>query len=285
MPNYPNIVFLNNEYLDPEDARISIFDRGFMFGDGIYDVIASYQGKLFQTEQHLERLSYCLKQINLDFDVSGIPENINYLIGKSQLNNSDFIAYIQITRGIAPRQHHYPDNISPTSLIYLLPFSLPGINKNQIKVITCTDFRWHRCDIKNISLLPNIMANQSAHQEIAFENIFIRNGNVTEGTHSNIFFVKDNIVFTHPVNQDILDGITRKVVLKLCEEIDLEVRELPIKKEEIIDMDEAFLTGTTTQIASIKQIDDHHYYDTEIGPVTKKLQEAFLLMKSTVGVK
>ena len=285
MPNYPNIVFLNNEYLDPEDARISIFDRGFMFGDGIYDVIASYQGKLFQTEQHLERLSYCLMQINLDFDVSGIPENINYLIEKSQLNNSDFIAYIQITRGVAPRQHHFPDNISPTSLIYLLPFSLPGINKNQIKVITCTDFRWHRCDIKSISLLPNIMANQSAHQEIAFENIFIRNGNVTEGTHSNIFFVKDNIVFTHPVNQDILDGITRKVVLKLCEEIDLEVRELPIKKEEIIDMDEAFLTGTTTQIASIKQIDDHHYYHTEIGPVTKKLQEAFLLMKSTVSVK
>lgn len=285
MPNYPNIVFLNNEYLDPEDARISIFDRGFMFGDGIYDVIASYQGKLFQTEQHFERLSYCLNQINLDFDVSGMPENINYLIEKSQLNNSDFIAYIQITRGVAPRQHHYPDNISPTSLIYLLPFSLPGINKNQIKVITCTDFRWHRCDIKSISLLPNIMANQSAHQEIAFENIFIRNGNVTEGTHSNIFFVKDNIVFTHPVNQDILDGITRKVVLKLCEEIDLEVRELPIKKEEIIDMDEAFLTGTTTQIASIKQIDDHHYYHTEIGPVTKKLQETFLLMKSTVSVK
>jgi len=285
MSNYPSIVFLNNEYLDPEDARISIFDRGFLFGDGIYDVIASYQGKLFQTDQHLERLSYCLNQIKLDFDVSGIPENINYLIEKSQLNNSDFIAYIQITRGAAPRQHHFPNNISPTSLIYLLPFSLPDINKNQIKVVTCTDFRWHRCDIKSISLLPNILANQSAHQEIAFENIFIRNGNVTEGTHSNIFFVKDNIVITHPVNQDILDGITRKVVLKLCEEIDLEVTELPIKKEEIIDMDEAFLTGTTTQIASIKQIDDHHYYQTEIGPVTKKLQEAFLLMKSTVGVK
>ena len=285
MPNYPSIVFLNNEYLDPEDAKISIFDRGFMFGDGIYEVIASHEGKLFQTELHLERLSFSLHQIKLVYDVSGILEKINYLIGKTHLNNSEFIAYMQITRGVAPRQHHYPKDISPTSLIYLLPFSLPGINKNQVKVITCTDFRWHRCDIKSVSLLPNIMANQMAHDEIAFENIFIRNGNVTEGTHSNIFFVKDNIVFTHPANQNILSGITRKVVLKLCEEIDLEVRELPIKKEEIIDMDEAFLTGTTTQIASIKQIDNHHYYHTEIGPVTKKLQEAFLLMKSTVTAK
>ena len=215
MPDYPNIVFLNNEYLNPQDAKISIFDRGFMFGDGVYEVIASYEGKLFQSKQHLERLSYCLGQINLDYDVSGILDNINYLIGKSQLNNSDFIAYIQITRGVAPRQHSYPGNISPTSLIYLLPFSLPGINNNQLKVITCSDFRWHRCDIKSVSLLPNIMANQSAHDEIAFENIFIRNGIVTEGTHSNIFFVKDNTVITHPVNRDILDGITRKVVLKL----------------------------------------------------------------------
>jgi len=282
MPNYPSIVFLNNEYLDPEDAKISIFDRGFMFGDGIYEVIASHEGKLFHIEPHLERLSYSLDQIKWVYDVSGIPEKINYLIGKSQLNNSDFIAYIQITRGVAARQHHYANNISPTSLIYLLPFSLPGINKNQVKVITCNDFRWHRCDIKSVSLLPNIMANQRAHEKIAFENIFIRNRNVTEGTHSNIFFVRDNIVFTHPANQDILDGITRKVVLKLCEEIDLELRELPIKKEEITDMDEAFLTGTTTQIASIKQIDDHHYYHAEIGPVTKKLQDAFLLMKSAL---
>ncbi len=279
MPDYPSIVFLNNEYLNPQDAKISIFDRGFMFGDGVYEVISSYQGKLFQTEQHLERLSYSLVQIDLEFDISTIPGIIDSLVDKTRLKNSDFIAYIQITRGVAGRQHHYPNNTSPTFLLYLLPFALPGINKNQLKVLTCSDFRWQRCDIKSVSLLPNIMANQSAHEKFAFENIFIRNGIVTEGTHSNIFFVKDNIVFTHPANQDILNGIIRKAVLKLCEELNLEVRELPIKKEDIDNMDEAFLTGTTTQIASIKQIDDHTYYDTDVGLVTKKLQEAFLLMK------
>ena len=162
-----------------------------------------------------------------------------------------------------------------------MPKVLPQINSVNAKVITREDFRWSRCDIKMTSLLGNVMLNEEAMQHQCFETILHRDGFFTEASHCNVFFVKDGVVLTHPANELILDGITRQVVFELCKSLDIEIRETPVSINDISEIDEAFLTGTSTQIASIQQIDDHILYkENKIGPVTQKLQEAFLKIKT-----
>ena len=182
---------------------------------------------------------------------------------------------------MAPRKHAFPHDIPPTVMMYVTPKILPDINSVNASVSIMNDFRWSRCDIKTTSLLGNVMANESAVQQGCYEMLFLRDDIVTEASHCNVFFVKDGTVYTHPANEFILDGITRQVVLELCAQLNFEVREEGISKQRIPQMDEAFLTGTSTQIASIKQIDQHFYYQgNEIGEVTKALQYAFLELKN-----
>ena len=188
--------------------------------------------------------------------------------------------YIQVTRGVAPRKHHYPKDVKPTVLMYATAFILPPINDKPISVATQKDFRWHRCDIKMTSLLGNVMANDNAINQGHYETVFYRDGKITEASHSNIFFVKGETVYTHPADENILNGITREIVIQLCKDNDIKFVEEAISNEDIAKMDEAFLTGTSTQIATIKQIDDHIYYEgsSAIG-MTKKLQKLFLALK------
>jgi D-alanine transaminase len=281
MNNYPKKVYLNGEFLDYQNAKISVFDRGFLFGDGIYEVMVQVNGCFFYKEEHLKRLADCLQKISIYFEINTILEKINKLLKVSDLEGKDCLLYIQITRGIAPRKHKYPNKVNPTLMMYALPFTLPDINEDHISVIAIHDQRWHRCDIKTTSLLSNVMANDCASKKEANEAIFIREGRVTEASHCNIFFVKDAIVYTHPADEFILNGITRQQVISLCVDLDLEIREMAINQEQILNMDEAFLTGTTTQVASIRQIDDHFFYQNEeTGPITKKLQKAFLELKN-----
>ena len=194
--------------------------------------------------------------------------------------DNDCLLYIQVSRGVAPRKHAFPHNIPPTVMMYVTPKTLPDINSINASVLTMDDFRWSRCDIKTTSLLGNVIANEFAVQRECYEMVFLRNDIVSEASHCNVFFVKDNTVYTHPANEFILDGITRQVVLELCAQLNFVVREEGISKQRIPQMDEAFLTGTSTQIASIKQIDQHFYYEgDEIGAITKALQNAFLGLK------
>lgn len=280
MINYPTKVYLNGKILDYQDANISVFDRGFLFGDSIYEVMVQINRNFFYEQEHLKRLSDCLQKINIDFDIKTISEKIDNLLESSGLEEKDCLLYIQVTRGVAPRKHAFPKNANPTLMMYALPFVLPDINQNHISVVTIQDYRWHRCDIKTTSLLSNVMANDYATKQGAYESVFIRDGRVTEASHCNIFFVKNNVIYTHPTNEFILDGITRKIVIKLCKDLSLEFREEAVRLEDLYSMDEAFLTGTTTQIASIRQINDHFFYqDKETGPITKKLQEAFYKLK------
>ncbi len=280
MSNYPKKVYLNGEIIDHKDAKISVFDRGFLFGDGVYEVMLQMNQNFFFGKEHLERLSNCLQKVYINFDVSTLPNKIHRILEASDLKKKDCLIYIQITRGVAPRKHAFPNNTQPTVMLYAFPFELPDIN-NPVKVVTMPDHRWHRCDIKMISLLGNIMANDHAVTQGAYEAALIRNGKVTEASHCNIFFVKDGILYTHPADEHILDGVTRQIVMRLCKDLDIEVREEAIHENDIVKMDEAFLTGTTSQIASIRQIDDHSFYqNNEVGPVTKKLQEAFLELKN-----
>jgi D-alanine transaminase len=164
--------------------------------------------------------------------------------------------------------------------MYAVPKVLPKINTINAKVITREDFRWSRCDIKMTSLLGNVMLNEEAMLHQCFETILHRDGFFTEASHCNVFFVKEGVVLTHPANELILDGITRQVIFELCKSLNIEIRETPVSVNDISKIDEAFLTGTSTQIASIQQIDNHILYkEGKIGRVTQKLQEAFLKIK------
>jgi len=257
--NYPEKVYLNGNIIASKNAKISVFDRGFIFGDGLYEVMVQIGGDFFYKKAHLDRLQSGLEKINISFDLSHISFEIDKLLAANKLTEKDCLLYIQITRGVAPRQHSYPKNAKPTVMMYAVPKKLPDINNLNAKVITANDFRWTRCDIKITSLLGNVMLNEHAMENECYETVLLRNGVVTEASHCNVFFVKGGEVFTHPADEFILDGITRQIVLQLCERLKIAVKEIPIAEKEIYLMDEAFLVGTSTQIASIQKINDHYY--------------------------
>ncbi|SIQ66315.1 aminotransferase class IV [Maribacter ulvicola] len=278
--NYPDKVYVNGQIVNPQEAKVSVFDRGFIFGDGLYEVMAQINGRFFYEKEHLERLQSGLHKISIDFNANLLPNEIKKLLRAVRLTNKDCMLYIQITRGVAPRQHSYPSDITPTLMMYSVPKVLPEINMVNAHVITRKDFRWSRCDIKMTSLLGNVMLNEEGVQHDCYETILHRNGLLTEASHSNVFFVKEGIVYTHKADEYILNGITRIVVIELCKSLGIEVRESAITLEEVNMVDEAFLTGTSTQIAAIQKIDEHQLYiENEKGPITRKLQGAFLKLK------
>ena len=281
--SYPSKVYLNGEICDARDAQISVFDRGFIFGDGIYEVMAQIGGEFFYGGAHMDRLRTCLKKVAIDFDMDALQAQIPALLQASGLTGKDCMLYIQVTRGVAPRQHAYPEGIQPTAVMYAWPKTLPEIVSEGVSTVTREDFRWSRCDIKMTSLLGNVMANQYAMEQDCYETVFVRNGVVTEASHCNVFFVREGVVYTHPADTFILDGITRQVVLELCQRLGIEVRLQGIPVSEIHRMDEAFLTGTSTQITPIRKIDGTVLYEREAGPVTRRLQEGFLKLKRAVG--
>ena len=278
--NFPEKVYLNGKIVSAEDAKISVFDRGFLFGDGIYEVMVQLENGLFYKKAHLDRLQDNLNKIGIQYNVKEIDYNLEVLLKASNLTDQSCLIYIQVTRGVAPRKHSYPKGVPPSVMMYALPYSLPHINPKNMKAILEPDFRWHRCDIKSISLLGNIMTNESAMNANTNEAALVRDGVISEGSHTNIFFVKDGTVLTHPANEHILNGITRKIVLKLCSDLDIPINEKPIAENEIEHMDEAFFTGTTTQVASIAQLGSRTFYkNDEIGKVTIKLQKAFAQLR------
>lgn len=240
MVNYPEKVYLNGEILEASEAKISVFDRGFLFGDGIYEVMLQINGSFFFGKEHLDRLSDCLQKINIEFDASALPNIIQRLLKASGLLGKDCLLYIQVTRGVAPRKHSFPANVKPTVMLYALSYVLPEINDKSISVVTQKDFRWHRCDIKMTSLLGNVIANDIAIKSGNYETVFHRDDKVTEASHSNIFFVKDEVVYTHPADQHILNGITRELVIQFCIDNGIEIRQEAIDQKEITEMDEAF---------------------------------------------
>ncbi|NAY92650.1 aminotransferase IV [Muricauda sp. JGD-17] len=277
---FPSKVFLNGEIVDSNAAKISVFDRGFLFGDGIYEVMVQLENGIFYKNAHLQRMQDNLKKIGIAHDIAELDSQIPTLLHACQLEDSPCLIYLQVTRGVAARKHAFPSEAKPTAMMYALPYSLPHINQKNMKVVSMEDKRWHQCDIKSISLLGNVLANQSAMVQNTDEAILVRDGFITEGSHTNIFFVGKEKVYTHPANHHILDGITRRVVIDLCQELQIPLFEKAIKIDDIPSMDEAFLTGTTTQIASVGQIDNHVFYQSNtIGKTTKKLQEAFAKLK------
>lgn len=275
---FPKEVYLNGSWLKPEKAQVSVFDRGFMLGDGIYEVCPFYNGKAFKLKEHLQRLQYCLDQINLEFDAFSLEEVIYEAIERAKLSTEDCAVYMQVTRGVAPRTHHYPEKSTPTVLLYVYPVKLEGFEEKSWKVSVTKDLRWHRCDIKSISLLANIRANEEGISTGFDENLLIRNGWFTEGSHTTIFFVKYGMVYTHPEGPDILSGITRQVIIDLCEKLGIKVKEEKVHLDELVEVEETFLTGTTTQITKVDSIfyEGNEVFKAKNDEITRKLQEVFV---------
>lgn len=272
------IVYFNNELKPIEEVSISPYDRGFLFADGVYESIRTYNKKLFRYEDHLDRLKRSLKELRIEFSDLNTLENIIYdLINKNNIQD-EALVYLQITRGAAmPRTHRFPEqNTDPTLFLSAKDFkSNEKDQENGVKVILQEDVRWLRCDVKSISLLPAILANQKAFEENAEEAIFVRDGILTEGTHTNFFAVKDETIFTAPKSRMILDGITRKVVLEFCKKFKVGYKEEFINKNDLKSFSEFFITSTTKEITPVVKIDYWTINDGVPGKITKSLQSVF----------
>ncbi len=271
------IVYFNDKYIPHDEVKISPFDRAFLFADGVYEALRTYNLKLFRFDDHLERLKYSLSQLEIPFNEFHQIDNICLKLAENNNIKSEYSVYLQISRGVSfPRTHNYENNLTPNVFAFANLIKDNSKEKNiGIKVILEKDLRWLRCDIKSTSLLPAVMANQNAIKNHAFEAILVRDDFVTEGSHTNFFAVKNNKIFTAPLSNYILNGVTRKVILELCNENKIDFSEKPIKVSDIKYYDEFFITGTTTEITPVIQIDDWIVGDGKPGNITRSIQELF----------
>lgn len=272
------IVYFNGRLVPKEDVRISPDDRGFLLADGAYEVILSYDGRLFKAEEHLKRLERSLRELRIErADVGSLKDAAERLIQVNDLENGDASLYIQITRGAAVRTHAFPGSeTAPTVYAAASPFKRPREKcEHGIKVILVPDIRWTRCDIKSVALLPNVLVSQQAKEAGAAEAIFVRDGAVTEGAHTNFCAVFDGQLITYPKSHYILGGITREIVLGLCGELGIPFEEFPILESQLREADELMIVGTTTEIMPVVQVDGWQVGDGKPGPVTRRLQQAF----------
>lgn len=271
------IVYHNGHFVDKKAVSISPDDRGFNFADGVYEVIRSYKGIPFRLKDHLRRLDRSLQELRLDFRATDSLDTIpSELLRQNDLGTGEATIYIQISRGVAPRRHPLPANISPTIYAAASPFDPPVEQwRSGIKVICLPDTRWARCDIKTVALLPNVLANQQALEAGADEALFVRDGAVTEGTLSNFGAVFNGWLWTYPDSNYILPGITRQVALELCQKLKIPVRNHPIMVDRLHTASEAMVMGTTKEITPVIQIDHHIIGNGTPGPITTMLQNAF----------
>ncbi|WP_042459804.1 D-amino-acid transaminase [Neobacillus dielmonensis] len=268
---------LNGKMLDRAEAKVDMEDRGYQFGDGVYEVIRVYNGKLFTLDEHLERLERSLTNISIKppFTNQELTEMLYQLVEKNNLETG--IVYMQITRGVAPRNHAFPSGgVTPCLTAYTKELARPLAQlKSGVKTILTEDIRWLRCDIKSLNLLANVLAKQKAADNNCYEAIQHRGHEVTEGSSSNVFIIKNGVVITHPSDQLILKGITKDVILKQCESLQIPVEERVFSLDELSGADEVFLSSTTSEVMPIIEIAGNSVKDGNPGPVTRKLQEAF----------
>lgn len=270
------MLLFNGKIVNNDDISISYEDRGYYFGDGVYEVFRIYNGKMYEKEAHFHRLERSAESIQLDLPYSTEEMNtmLNNLIQTEQIIEGTL--YLQITRGPAPRAHTFPEHPKPTMLAYCKQISRPlTAIQNGISAITLPDIRWLCCDIKSLNLLPNTLAKQKAVNQGAEEAILHRDGTVTECSASNIMIIHDHVLYTHPANNLILHGITREVTLRLADQMGLETKEETFSVGRLYEADEAFITGTTVEITPIIRIDQKPVGSGLPGKLTKQLQQAF----------
>lgn len=255
------LAYLNNQYIDLKDAKVSVLDRGFLFGDGVYEVIPVYSGCAVGLDQHLTRLNNSLKNIYMKPALSKNQwlEIFQTLANNISLENqSNYQLYIQVTRGEVPvRNHTIPENYQATVFVTTFPIQRAASNiKNGISARTITDTRWSGCHTKAITLLPNVLAKTNAQQQEAQDGIFVKNNYALEGTSSNLFIAKSGIVKTTPLTENILPGITRSIVLEILSKLKINHKEELISIDELLQADEVWITSSTQEITAVTSIDN-----------------------------
>ncbi|HEV7837035.1 MAG TPA: D-amino-acid transaminase [Gemmatimonadaceae bacterium] len=284
-----DIVYVNGEFLPRGKAKVSVEDRGFVFGDGVYEVLRVINGRLFATRFHNERLERSLKGILIELKGEDSPARFvdigKQLLRDNSLLDGEATLYMQVTRGATTRAHYFPPpDITPTVYISVARFTPnPQLAQSGASAITHPDLRWGRCDLKTLNLLPNVLASQVAKERGAFEAMLIRDGIVTEGAKTNFFGVVDGNLRTHPSDTHILPGITRSVLRELAREVGIEIDETPITVEEIPRLSELFLTGTTTDVMPIVSLDGKAVGKGKPGELTRKLQKVLAENLSSAG--
>ncbi|RXT07878.1 D-amino-acid transaminase [Ammoniphilus sp. CFH 90114] len=270
------MILLNDRFIEDAEDSINIEDRGYQFGDGVYEVIRVYNGGCFRLNAHIHRLEQSASKIKmtLPFSSEEVSNRLLELVKRNGLQDGNI--YIQVTRGVAPRTHHFPYQSTPVVVAYTQETKRPiEQNKHGIKAILSEDIRWHRCDIKSLNLLGNVLAKQAAKESGCEEAILHRGNIVSEGSSTNVFIVKNELIYTHPANNLILEGITRAEVFRLAREITREIIEEPISVKELLNADEVFVTSTTMEIAPVIQVDQEVIGNGSPGPVTQMLQKVY----------
>jgi D-alanine transaminase len=270
-------IYLNGEFMPLEEARVPVLDRGFLFGDGVYEVIPVYGGHPFRLIQHLDRLERSLREtrIPLEYSLDDWMAIFQPLIDSCE--SKDCGIYLQVTRGVAIRDHSFPKAVEPTIFAMINPIKpVPAkVLENGVHAIAREDIRWSRCDIKSISLIGNVLMRQEAVESDAAETILIRDGMVTEGSASNVFIVKSGEVITPPKDEHLLGGITRDLVLELCVTHGLAVREAPIREQMLRAADEVWVTSSTKEILPVTVLDGQLVGEGKPGPVWHTLVELY----------
>jgi D-alanine transaminase len=273
----PDIGFVNGRFRPLAETVVSVEDRGFQFGDGVYEVIRTYGGLPFQLQAHLERLERSARAVELapPFDLEGWASHVAEGLRRAAYPESK--VYIQLTRGAAPREHAFPASASPTAVLTvreLRPLD-PALGQRGVAVITVEDLRWGRCDVKSLNLLPNVLARQQAQRAGVFEALFVGQGRVYEGATSNLFLVRDGTLVTPQEGSRILSGVTRAVVLELARKEGMPIEERSVPVAELAQADEVFLTGTTIEIIPVVSVSGKTVAAGKPGPLTIRLMSRF----------
>ena len=269
---------MNGSFVPRAEARVSVEDRGFVFGDGVYEVLRIINGRMFAATFHNDRLKRSLDGVRISLSAADSPERFleigKQLLKENGLLQGEATLYMQVTRGATTRAHNFPPPaVPPTVYISVARFTpYAELAESGAPAITHPDIRWGRCDLKTLNLLPNVLAAQVAKERGAFEAMLIRDGVVTEGTKTNFFGVVDGTLRTHPTDNQILPGITRSVLHDLARTVSIDVDETPIRVSELPRLSELFLTGTTTDVMPVIRLDDKPVGKGKPGELTRKLQ-------------
>lgn len=277
------IVYLNGQYLPIEDAKISVLDRGFTFGDGVYEVIPVYKGHIFRMREHLERLNNSLDEVYIDrpYALEQWQGILRELIEKNSIKNTgnDLSLYMQVTRGISERDHAI--DIATKQTVFAMCRPLPEYDRCAgISAIIEEDIRWKYCHIKAITLLPSVMLRHKARDAGATEAILVKDGYITEGAASNVFIVKNGIVKTPPKDGSLLPGITRDLVVELLTESGIPCEELAIKEIELKQADEIWITSSTWEIVPVTRLDNNPVGTGRPGEVWQQASKIYQTFKT-----
>jgi D-alanine transaminase len=271
-----NKILLNDNIVD-RGKVVDIEDRGYQFGDGIYEVIGVYDGKPLMMKEHLIRLERSARELrlNLPHSAEELSEKLRKLVEANGLKEG--IIYLQVSRGTSPRWHEFPPaDTPPVTIGYTREEErMSEVEDQGGNVVLTEDIRWLRCDIKTLNLLPNVLAKQKAIENDAVETILHRGDTVTEASASNVFIVKNGALYTHPADNYILNGITRQKIIEICEQLELEVHEETYTVKELLNADEVFISATKSDIIPILKVDDHVIDQGKPGEITKSIVKEF----------